>query len=385
MKRLSRDTWLTLGILAVLVIITAFSAVRQAQSQQLPSFTSYSSAPDGVRGLNLWLEALAYNVRNTTYEDFRLPADVGLVFILEPSTGLTNQHLTLLDEWVEDGGTLVLAGDRSNTLLAARHYEFELSFLNQLRQTLPQQSPLFQSPPLDGTVYGPTNAFWRTERTDFVTHQAIGSRPVVVSFELGDGRVFLSATPYPFSNLGMKESGNPEMVLNMVSTADQALDIWFDEWHHGIRAESTTINGPGEWLRYSPVGQSLIYVVGVLFLAIVLNGRHFGRPQKLASEINRRTPLEYITAIANLNRRARHRENTMAQYRQWLKRDLGRRYRLDPTLPDASYVNQLGEYRPDLDQGALLNLLSRLSKRKPSEEEMITAAMETAEWLEEKR
>jgi hypothetical protein len=208
---------------------------------------------------------------------------------------------------------------------------------------------------------------------------------VVVSFELGDGRVFLSATPYPFSNLGMKESGNPEMVLNMVSTADQELDIWFDEWHHGIRAESTTINGPGEWLRYSPVGQSLIYVVGVLFLAIVLNGRHFGRPQRLPHEIIRRTPLEYITAIANLNRRARHRENTMAQYRQWLKRDLGRRYRLDPTLPDVSYVKQLGEYRPDLDQGALLNLLSRLSKRKPSEEEMITAAMETAEWLEEKR
>jgi hypothetical protein len=382
MRRLSRDTWLTLGILVALAVVTAYGAFQQAQSAQLPPFTTYSSRPDGVRALNLWLEELSYTVRNVTYEDFRLPADVGLAFIIQPSTRLTDEHLELLDEWVEEGGTLVLAGDRSFTLLAAQHYEFERSSLNAVRQDLAQQSPFFQSPPLNETVYGPTVAAWRSQRTDYVTHYALGSRPVVVSFELGDGRVFLSATPYPFSTAGMKRNGNPEMILNMVSAAEQDMDIWFDEWHHGIRAQSTTINGPGEWLRYSPIGQGVVYVVGVLFLAIVLNGRHFGRPKPLLQEINRRTPLEYISAIANLNRRARHRQNTMAQYKHWLKRDLGRRYRLDPTLPDADYVRKLGEYRPDLDQTALLNLLNRLSKKKLSEEEMITAARETAEWLE---
>ncbi len=382
MRRLSRDTWLTLGILAVLAVLTVFGAVQQAQSRELPAFTSYSSAPDGARALNLWLETLSYNVRNITYENFRVPSDVGLVLIIQPSTQLEDSHLELLDEWVEAGGTLVLAGDGASTLLATGHYEFEISFMNRVQEALTQQTPLFQSPALDGTVSGPTVAYWRTERTDFVVHQAIGSRPVVVSFELGDGRVFLSATPYPFSNAGLKQDGNPEMVLNMISAADQELDVWFDEWHHGIRAESRTINGPWEWLRYSPIGQGVLFVVGVLFVAIVLNGRHFGRPKPLPSEITRRTPLEYITAIANLNRRARHRENTMAQYRQWLKRDLGRRYRLDPTLPNDRYVEQLGDYRPDLDQDALLGLLRRLSKRKPSEEEMIAAAKETAEWLE---
>lgn len=385
MRRLSRDAWLTLGILVVLAIVTAYGAFQQAKSAQLPPFTSYSSRPDGVMALDLWLEELSYTVRNVTYEDFRLPADVGLAFIIQPSTRLTDEHLDLLDAWVEQGGTLVLAGDRSFTLLAAQHYNFERTSLNAVQADLGQQSPLFQSPPLLESVYGPTIAAWRTQRDDFVTHYAIGPRPVVVSFEKGDGRVFLSATPYPFSNAGMKQAGNPEMILNMVSAADQDLDIWFDEWHHGIRAQSTTINGPGEWLRYSPIGQGIVYVVVVLFLAIVLNGRHFGRPKPLPNEINRRTPLEYITAIANLNRRAHHRQNTMTQYRQWLKRDLGRRYRLDPTLNDVDYVKRLGEYRPDLDQAALLNLLGRLSKKKPTEEEMITAARETAEWLEDVR
>lgn len=382
MRRLSRDTWLTLGILGVLIIVTSVGAVEQARRQQLPSFTSYSSAPDGVRALNLWLQELSYDVKNITYENFRLPSDVGLIFILEPISSLEEGHLELLDEWVEDGGTLVLAGERTNALLAARHYEFELAFLSRAQEEMTQQSALFQSPALDGTVYGPATAYWRTERTDFVVHAAVGARPIVVSFELGDGRVFLSASPYPFSNYGLKQAGNPEMVLNMVSVADQELDIWFDEWHHGIRADSRTITGPWEWLRYSSIGQGILFAIGVIFVAVVVNGRHFGRPKPLLHEITRRTPLEYITAIANLNRRARHRENTMAQYRQWLKRDLGRRYRLDPTLPDDSYVRQMGEYRPDLDQEALLNLLRRLSKQKPTEEEMITAARETAEWLE---
>jgi hypothetical protein len=126
----------------------------------------------------------------------------------------------------------------------------------------------------------------------------------------------------------------------------------------------------------------MIYVVGILFLAVVLNGRHFGRPKPLLHEINRRTPLEYITAIANLNRRARHREDTMAQYRQWLKRELGRRYRLDPRLDDAGYVKKLKEYQPELDEAALLNLLNRLAKKKHTEEEMISAAIEVSEWLD---
>ncbi|MFZ0544076.1 MAG: DUF4350 domain-containing protein [Candidatus Promineifilaceae bacterium] len=383
MKRLSRDTWLTLAILAVLVIVTAFGAVRQAQGQQLPPFTSYSNAPSGVRAFNLWLEALSYNVRNITYENYRIPDETNLVLILQPSTTLTEAHMTLLDEWVEEGGTLVLAGDRTSTLFAAEHYGFELTFLSDVADSFSEQLPLFQSPLIGGVVTGPTATFWRTDRTDFITHLAVGSRPVVVSFAQGDGRVFLSATPYPFSNAGLKEAGNPEMVLNLVSAAGEGNNVWFDEWHHGIRASSTTISGPGEWLRYSPVGQAILYVVGIFFLAVVLNGRHFGKPKPLPREINRRTPLEYITAIANLNRRARHRANTMAQYRQWLKRDLGRRYRLDPTLLDESYVKQLGDYRPELDQAALLALLNRLSKKRLTEEEMITAAVEVSKWLEQ--
>jgi hypothetical protein len=381
MTRLSRDTWLTLGILAVLGVVTAFGAVSQAQSQELPPLTSHSTTPDGARALWLWLEELDYVVYNVTFENYRLPGEVDLIFILEPNSSISSTDWQILDSWVEDGGILILSGERSETLLAAQHYEFELSFFNREATTLTVQTPLFDSPPVTGPTTGRSLAYWRTERTDFVTHLAAGSRPVVVSFAQGEGRVFLSATPYPFSNAGLKEAGNAETVLNMVSHISRGQDIWFDEWHHGIRSNSAAVNGPGEWLRFTPVGQSILYVVGVIFLAIVLGGRHFGRPAPLLNETSRRTPLEYITAIANLNRRARHRQTTMLQYRQWLKRDLGRRYRLDPTLADEVYVKQLGGYRPDLDQEALLSLLNRLSKRNLSEEEMVTAAVEVSEWL----
>jgi hypothetical protein len=127
----------------------------------------------------------------------------------------------------------------------------------------------------------------------------------------------------------------------------------------------------------------LLYVAAIVFVALVLRGRRFGRPVPLPKDITRRAPLEYITAIANLGRRAGHRAAVLRQYHHWLKRGLGQRYRLNPTLPDDEYVTQLAQFNPNLDTTALRNLLARLRWGKVSESEMIQLAAETAKWLKE--
>jgi hypothetical protein len=219
---------------------------------------------------------------------------------------------------------------------------------------------------------------------DFVTHLADEEGPIILSFEKGQGRVFLSATAFPFSNAGLKEAGNPAAILNLVSAARQPGLIWFDEWHHGLRSDGSQVIGPTEWLRYTPSGRSFLYLAGVIFIALLLRGRRFGRPTPLSQETSRRAPLEYITAIANLNRRARHRADVLRQYHHWLKRGLGQRYRLNPTLPDEEYLAQLGRFNPRIDLTALGNLLARLRQNQVSENELIRLADETAAWLEEK-
>jgi hypothetical protein len=71
----------------------------------------------------------------------------------------------------------------------------------------------------------------------------------------------------------------------------------------------------------------------------------------------------------------------LRQYHGQLKRELGRRYRLNPTLPDDEYVAELARFRPDLDTAALARLLGRLQTADVSEGEMVTLAQQAAAWL----
>jgi len=205
---------------------------------------------------------------------------------------------------------------------------------------------------------------------------------VLVSFDVGKGRVILLSTSYPFSNLGLKQDGNPALLLNLLGTAKQQGPVWFDEWHHGFRGIATT-GGPENWLRYTSLGRSLLFVVGVIFLALLLRGRGFGRPVPLPHELRRRGALEHITAMANLNRLAGHRHPVLLQYHHELKRTLGRRYRLDPALTDDEYVAYLVRYNPAIDGPALLAVLTRLRQPNLGEAEMIRAAAEAAKWIKE--
>jgi hypothetical protein len=382
MKQLSRDSWLAIGLFVVLLLVTVAAAIQQTREKAPPPLASFSSASDGARALWLWLAELDYSVNYEAAKVFRLPQETSLILMLEPFTEITPDEWQTIDKWVEGGGTLVLVGDQWGTALAVRHYEFNLRYLPPPTSTLNAQTPLLVSPPLTSANVQP-RAYFETSRDDFVPHLAVESGPVILSFEREAGRVILSAAPFPFSNAGLKEQGNPSLVLNLISAANRPGLIWFDEWHHGWRSDRAEVVGPGDWLRYTSAGHALLYVAAVVFVALVLRGRRFGRPVPLPKDISRRAPLEYITAIANLGRRAGHRAALLRQYHQWLKRGLGQRYRLNPTLPDDEYVAQLAQFNPNLDATALGNLLVRLRWGKVNESEMIQLAAKTAKWLKE--
>ncbi len=380
--KLSRDSWLAIGLVAALALITVLAAAQQTQKAALPPLSSASTNPDGARALALWLDDLGYAVRDDADNFFRIPQEAHLLLMLEPSIVADDEWGTI-DKWVKEGGTLVVAGDGFGTALATRHYTFTLDYLDNPAPALIAQTPLFASPPLTGAANAQVQAYFETPRRDFVTHLAVGSRPVLVSFDLGQGRVILSAAPYAFSNAGLKASGNPALVLNVISAARSSGAVWFDEWHHGVRPVQAQVVGPEDWLRYTPAGRSLLYVALIIFLALLLRGRRFGRPVPLPTEVTRRAPLEYITAIANLGRRAGHRRAVLRQYHHRLKRQLGQRYRLDPTLRDPEYTARLAEYNPGLEAEALRGLLTRLQKPNVSENEMVQLAAEVAAWTKE--
>ena len=378
--KLSRDGWLGILVLLMLIVATSAAALQQIKTPAIP-YLSTSSNPDGALALKLWLNELGYVAAESAQTTFELTQNIKTIFILQPIIAVSENEWKLIDKWLEAGGVLVLAGDSSETAPALDHFDFSLVYLQNQATELSVAAPIMKSPSFASKVPVQTNYALGATRTDFVPLLSVDGLPVIVSLEQGQGRVILSSTPYLFSNLAMKDDITATLVLNIVALAGQRGTVWFDEWHHGF--QSASINGPGQWLRHTPGGHALLFVVGAIFLGLLLQGRTFGRPIPLLHEIKRRGPLEHVTAIANLNRKAGHRNEVLKQYHQRVKRHLGQRYRLDPSIQDAEYVNLLSQYNSSINKDALLNLLNRLSQKNVSEGELLKLATEAAHWINE--
>lgn len=381
MKKLSRDAKLLIVILTLLVVITVLAAVWQKREQRYPNLSSLSSTPSGALALKMWVKELQYTVDEQVLAGFLPPKDASILFMLEPLFP-NESEMHILDDWVEEGGTLIAAGNQYGMYLVLDHYHFALDYPTEQSGLPVNETPLLNSPAALDLKNINASVILTSERDDYVVLVAYRGQPVLVSFELGKGRVILSTVTEPFSNAGLKEAGNPEFVLNVLALAQAKGAVWFDEWHHGVRSGATVL-GPSDFLRKTSVGRSLLFVTFAIVIVLFIQGRGFGRPVPLPQEIKRRGALEHVTGIANLSRRAAHRSAVMSQYHQQIKRKLGQRYRLDPGMEDKEYVDRLAGYNPALEKDELLNLLKRLKRKNISETEMVHLAAEAARWIDD--
>lgn len=380
MKNLSRDAKLAVGILTALVIVMALAAIQRQTRPQHPRLSSLSSAPDGALALKMWVKELRYAVDEQVLANFIPPQNVSILFMLEPLFP-TESELQPVDDWVEAGGTLIAVGEQYGMYLLVDHYQFAFDSPAEQGSTTANETPLLTSPTALDLKNVRVRTVLQSERDDFVVLAAYRGEPVLVSFEQGQGRVILGTVSESFTNAGLKEAGNPELVLNILALARTRGTVWFDEWHHGVKS-GAQILGPGQFLRHTPVGRSLLFGTLAIFIVLFIQGRGFGRPVPLPHEIKRRGALEHVTGIANLSRRAAHRSAVMLQYHQQIKRKLGQRYRLDPGMDDKDYVSALVSYNPALDRDGLLNLLKRLKRKDVNEAEMVHLAAEAARWID---
>ncbi|HEY3474163.1 MAG TPA: DUF4350 domain-containing protein, partial [Anaerolineales bacterium] len=293
MKNISRDTKLAIVILIVLVLVTIFAAAQQDIRQQYPSLSSLSATPDGALALKLWLKELGYRVDEQVLTSFIPPEDASILLMLEPLFP-TESEIQAIDSWVEAGGTLIAFGEQYGMYALTDHYQFTLTYVTDQSGALASVAPLLDSPSVVDMDNVTVRAVLQGDRADFVVLLAQKGEPVVVSFEQGKGRVILGTIAEPFTNAGLKKSGNPELLLNILALAPTKGVIWFDEWHHGLRS-GDPILGPGEFLRQTPVGRSLLFATFAVFLVLFLQGRGFGRPVPLPQEARRRGALEHVT------------------------------------------------------------------------------------------
>ena len=145
MKKLSPDVKLGIGIILLLVIITTFAVLQRGTKKVYPTLSSISPAPDGALALKLWVEELKYGVDDEVLTNFAPPKDTSIVFMLEPLFP-TEDELASVDQWVEDGGTLIAIGEQYGMYSLIDHYKFYFNYLPKTDGTPSNETPLMDSP-----------------------------------------------------------------------------------------------------------------------------------------------------------------------------------------------------------------------------------------------
>ena len=121
--KISRDGWLGIGILCLLILVTVAAVVQQGSQADIP-FLSTSSTPEGMLALKLWMKELGRPASEEQLSTFAPPKDVKVIFIIQPILDISDTEWKTLDHWVEQGGALILAGSNFPTSTAIEHYNF---------------------------------------------------------------------------------------------------------------------------------------------------------------------------------------------------------------------------------------------------------------------
>ncbi len=371
-----RDTRILAASLVALAIVAVITVFAEPPPEP-PPLSVRSVGRDGVMALQMWLRRSGYDVREVL--SYMQLNDVDVLFVLEPLFfTYSDEDAQWLHNWVEEGGTLIIAGTplAVNTLLAP--YDLSLDFLPESEGELTPAAPSLITPPFS-VVSAEAFAAIESERDDIAPHLFSMDLPVLVSAEQGFGRVWVSGALRPFTNHGLRDPGNSHLVANLLANVPTTFTIGFDEAAHGygdLSGQSLT-----GWLFGTAPGWGVVMALVVTMVFLAMQGRRFGRPVPLPDERLRRESVEYIHAMATLFRRSGQRSEVLRHYHDQLRRRLSERYAVDPRLDTTEFINMVVYRDPTLDEAVLRDLMKRLSQKKVTEIDLIRTVSDVDEFL----
>ena len=373
-----RDLLLILGLFAGLALFIVLMPDQAEQERTRTITTTHSSGPNGALALLRWTRQLGYDAQRLEYTDFALSSQTDALFMLNPSRPVLREQADAVLAWVEQGGTLILADERnrafasSNLLLEQLEVEVVRYSSNAgdpgVSPALPEVpilQPVFDQPPL-ATIPVQADQVIRSPRTELVALAGVPDGVVVAGMRYGLGYIYVSASGYPFTNVGLRDERSAGFVLNILNRLPRNAAILFDEYHHGFVTEPSLRHA----IFTSAWGWALLYGVGVVGLYLLATGRRFGTPIPLREDVAQRNSAEYVESMADLMQRGKQRRFIAQHYHTMLKRRLARPYGLNPRLADAEFVAELRRYR-ELDADALLHLLHALQRTNLTEQELL--------------
>lgn len=365
------ETLLILVVLIGLAVAAFYSLLSRSEADLQTVGSVHSEEPDGGAALQSWLSEAGYHIRTLTHSPLMLSASDHVLFVLAPGDEYTALELRRLDGWLESGGALVVAQQRRAPGQLLSHYGVRVT---QLSPPVERASPCLPALnwPIVGQAEVRASARLVIGRDDAAIHIGDCNTPILAAFSVGSGQVLVASTVYPFTNDGLRDPGNAQLVSNLVSAlAAPDRSIVFDEAHRNTGPAVSFL----PWLTSTAEGWGALYAVVVLGATAVLSLRPFGTVVVPAERGVRPTLADFSLMTAGLQSRTGW--HTIIRYHYWerLRRTLIQRYRLDPALSDDELLERLAPHQDEVDLASLVCLVAEMRGRGDGQ-------MSLAEWVE---
>lgn len=134
-----------------------------------------------------------------------------------------------------------------------------------------------------------------------VVHLANNEKILLADFPYGSGQIVFLTDPYIVSNAGISMVDNAQLAINIVAPRASGGVIAFDEYHQGFGGNENRLLA---YFSDTPVPAILAQILLLVGVVLFTQSRRFARPLP-AIEPSRLSKLEYVSAMAELQQRAK--------------------------------------------------------------------------------
>src|SRR5260370_2268204 len=324
---------------AILLLLTAGLAFvgidPQEQGISIPS--TYSSGSGGARAAYLLLQDLHYKVSRWELSptELRSDADNAVLIIADPLDTPTKEEREGFENFVEDGGQVVLAGVRIKAFFPKATVTREIPTLEW--KTFSADLPSNYTSAAEKIVLQ-SGATWQAPVASQQPLYGDPRSPVVLSWRIVEGRLLCGAAATPLTNAGITREGHSNLFLNAMNfplVADRsAVQIYWDEYFHGQRTSLWS------YLQKTPVAWGLAQVAILGVIVVLTFGRRSG-PIVLPPVVSRLSPLEFVDTLGGLSEPAGAAPAVVGFVYQRFRATLSRQLRLSPGVSDTELAYAL--------------------------------------------
>ena len=311
-----RHPWLKTGILWGLIFLAAYGLValeaRQKGEKGPGRSTTYSASSGGYKALYLWLRDLGVPIRRWLKSLRDLPKEASSILIADPEVGPGRGELKALDQWVKNGGTLILVVRPPNVFLEYFGLRAERpKSKNNEREVLFQPGSYTRGVE---RIQSKGHPGLNSDRPEWVFHLRDKWGGLLAVKNHGQGHVIALSDPILFSNGALREGDHAALGLNLLLTHRGEGSLLVDEYHHGYGRATSVLSHLGQSRAFAPFLQGMVLLL-ILWAGI---GRRFGPPRSPCME-ETQTSMAYFKAIGQLFQRAEARNLALETSVRWIQ------------------------------------------------------------------